>query len=158
MFDLNAFRAASLSPRQATVSVPDLQHFFPDGATAEWTVRGLTGEEIARANDSSARYQIVAAAIAALAASSAAKEGQVEAMQSLLGYGTEVPEDLAKRLDHLVFGSVTPVIDRDIAVRIFSAFPMVGYQLTNKILELTGLGADLGKVPLSTASPASVLP
>ena len=47
-FDLNRFRAADLSPRQVTVPVPDLAFFFPEGVKPVWTVRGLTGEEIAR--------------------------------------------------------------------------------------------------------------
>lgn len=106
---------------------------------------GLTGEEIARCNESNARHATVAAAVQALANSAAAKADTVDALQSLLGYGTDVPEDLAKRFDHLTFGSVQPAIDRALAVKLFAAYPIVAYTLTNKILELTGLGPDLGK-------------
>jgi hypothetical protein len=153
-FDLNAFRGAALSPREATVPVPDLSAFFPDGVEPVWTVRGLTGEEIARANESSARYATIAAAVDALAAAGAAKADQVESLKTLIGYGNEVPNDLAKRFDHLTFGSVEPAIDRESAVKLFSAYPIIAYTLTNKILELTGLGPDLGKAPVSTATPA----
>lgn len=152
-FDLERFRSAVLSPRQATLPVPDLAAWFADGETAEWTVRGLTGEEIARSNDNPSRAGTIAAAIQALANGAALKADQTEAMQTLLGYGADVPEDLAKRFDHLTYGSVAPAIDRPLAVRLFAAYPVVAYQLTNKILELTGMGPDLGKAPHSTAAP-----
>lgn len=144
-FNLEQFRGAALTPRQATVRVPDLAAFFADGAEPVWIVRGLTGEEIARSTDSSARHATITAAVQALANSAAAKAETVEAMQSLLGYGTDVPEDLAKRFDHLTYGSVSPVIDRALAVKLFASYPIVAYTLSNKILELTGLGPDVGK-------------
>jgi len=153
-FDLNRFRSASLTPRQAAVPVPDLEPWF-DGASPVWTVRGLTGEEIARANEANQRSVLIASAVEALASAAAAKTDQTEAIKTLIGYGTETPSDLAKRFDHLVFGSVDPAIDREIAVRLFATYPIVAYTLTNKILELTGLGPDLGKAPASTPIPAS---
>ena len=144
-FDLERFRGTALVPRQATVPVPDLAAFFADDAEPVWTVRGLTGEEIARCNEAQARHATITAAVQALANSAAAKSDTVDALQSLIGYGTDVPEDLAKRFDHLTFGSVAPAIDRALAVKLFAAYPIVAYTLTNKILELTGLGPDVGK-------------
>lgn len=157
-FDLNRFRAASLAPRQASVPVPDLASFFDDGAEPVWVVRGMDGEEVARSNESTQRHALIANAVDALAAASASKGDQVDAIKTLIGYGTETPAELAKRFDVLVFGSIDPVIDREIAVRLFRAFPIVGYQLTNKILELTGMGADLGKAQHSTPTPESPQP
>lgn len=154
-FDLNRFRATSLTPRQAVVAVPDLAHWY-GGAEPVWTVRGLTGEEIARANEANQRTAMIASAVEALASAAGSKADQTEAMKTLIGYGTETPADLAKRFDHLVAGSVEPQIDREIAVRLFMAYPIVAYTLTNKILELTGLGPDLGKAPDSTPTPASL--
>lgn len=157
-FDLAKFQAASLAPREAAVPVPDLAHFFLDGAEPVWIVRGLTGEQIARSNEANARYAAIAATVQALANTAAAKAETVEALQSLIGYGADVPEDLAKRFDHLVYGSVNPVIDRPTAVRLFSGYPIVAYTLTNKILELTGQGPDVGKSPHSTVTPESKTP
>jgi hypothetical protein len=144
-FDLERFLGAALTPRQIAMPVPDLAPFFAEGAEPVWVVRGLTGEEIARCNESNARHATIAAAVQALANSAAAKADTVEAMQSLIGFGTDVPEDLAKRFDHLTYGSVEPQIDRALAVKLFASFPIVAYQLSNKILELTGLGPDVGK-------------
>lgn len=151
-FDLNRFRAATLGPRQEPVAVPDLAAWFDAGAEPVWIVRGMTGEEIARANDSAKRTQLFAATVEALA--SAAKSEQADALMSLMGV-SDVPDDLAKRFDYLTFCSVDPVISREDAVRMFAYYPIVAYQLTNKILELTGLGPDLGKVPPSTETPPS---
>lgn len=150
-FDLQRFRAASLAPRQQLVQVPELEDFFGEGVSPVWTVRGLTGEEIARSNNSSERVKLFAATVDALA--SAARSEQSEALKAMMGV-TDVPEDLAKRFDHLTYGSVDPKISREDAVKMFAAYPVVAYTLTNKILELTGLGPDLGKAPHSTDSPA----
>lgn len=155
MFDLQRFSGdcRSLIPRQARVPVPDLAHWFSDGAEPVWTVRGLTGAEIAKANDAASRTKLFAATVEALA--SAAHSDQADALKSLLGADGEPPEDLAKRFDHLTFGSVDPAISRESAVLLFSAFPVVAFQLTNKILELTGQGPDLGKLQRSTAEAMS---
>lgn len=150
-FDLERFRTLTLTPRQAQVPVAELAPLFGEAAPV-WTVRGLTGEELARANDASARAKLYAATVEALA--SAAHSEQAEALKTLMGVN-EVPEDLAKRFDHLTFGSVEPAISREDAVRLFASHPIVAYQLTNKILELTGQGADLGKALHSTESPTS---
>lgn len=154
MIDLSALRNANLAPRERDVPVPDLGVFFPEGEEPIWRVRGLTGEEIARANEASQRHTLIGHAVEALA-SAAAKEEQVDALRTLIGYGRSVPDDMAKRLDHLVAGSVAPTIDRELAVRLFQGFPIVAYKLTNVILELTGLGPDLGKLPPSTPTPES---
>lgn len=152
-FDRERFRFADLAPRQAAVPVADLAFFFPEGEDPVWTVRGLTGEEIARANAASQRQAVLLEAVEALSSAAALRDDRVEALKSLLGHGAETPEDLAKRFDHLIFGSVDPVVDREMAVKLFAAYPIVGYTLTNKILELTGLGPDLGKAPPSTPTP-----
>ena len=153
-FNMNRFRqeAGQLKPRTADVAVPDLQYWFGD-APAVWTVRGLTGREIAIANDVERRAKTYLAAAEAFA--SAARSDQADALKALFGADGSVPEDLAKRFDHLTFGSVEPAISREDAVALFAAHPIVAYQLSNKVLELTGLGPELGKAPHSTAAPMS---
>jgi hypothetical protein len=56
-----------------------------------------------------------------------------------------VPDDVAKRIEHLVLGSVDPVCTPDLAVRLCETYPVEFYQLTTKILELTGKGQEPGK-------------
>lgn len=152
-FDQLRFQQATLAPRQETVWTRELASFFAPGVDPVFTVRGLTGEELARANDIQARQQRLAAHIDALSVTGGGDAR--EALRSLLGYGDDVPEELAKRLDYLVYGCVEPAMDRPTAVKLFAAYPIIGYTLTNKILNLTGLGADVGKAPPSTPTPPS---
>lgn len=140
--------AAGLSARTEKIPVPDLKHWFEEGEEAVWEVKGLTGEEWARANDITGRLDMYRAVIEALA--SEVRASQTEALKTMMGV-SDVPQDLAKRFDHLVFGSVYPKVSRENAVMIFRLYPYVGYLLTNKILELSGQGPDLGKLQCSSA-------
>ena len=151
MFDAQRFMTAPLAARTADVPVPDLRAWFGDDPPV-WVVRGLTGEEIARANEATDRSAKLRAAMEAMLSAGAARK---EAFAALLGTGDDLPDDLIKRFDHLVAGSVQPPVDREMAIRLFALFPVVAYQLTNKILELTGLGADVGKAPGSGPIPES---
>lgn len=149
-FDVEMFRHAEFSHRKAQISVPNLTPFFPDGGPPIWTVRGLSGEEIARSNESSARNAGIAAA---LYNSISGKTNIIEAIELLIGYRPDVPEDLAKRIEHMSFGSVSPVLDRPLVVKLFAVYPAEAYILSQKIIELTGLGAELGKALPSTPAP-----
>jgi len=154
-FDLARFmsEARSLKPREAVVQVPDLAHWFAEDAKPEWTVRGLTGVEIATANEASSRVKMFAATVEALA--SAAHSDQADALKSLMGADGEPPKELIKLFDHLTFGSINPAISREAAILLFATYPIVAYQLANKIFELTGIGPDLGKAQNSTDAPMS---
>lgn len=145
-FNLEAFRASSIAPREKDIPVPELAAFFAEGIEPVWRIRGLTGEQVARARESGVRYKAIAVAVQALTSQSAQKAEKVEAMEAMIGYGTDVPEDLAQRFDHLEFGSVEPKIDHADAVRLFAGHAFVAYKLTNEILMLTGAGPDPGKV------------
>lgn len=152
MFDLQRFSQAALNPRTAEIAVPDLRAFFAPDDAPVWTVRGLTGDEIARANEATDRTAKLRAAMEAMLNAGAARK---DAFAALLGTGDDVPDDLIKRYEHLIAGSVEPPCDRELAIKLFAAFPVVAFQLTNKILELTGLGADPGKAPGSGPIPVS---
>jgi len=151
-FDLERFMrdAGTLSAPTAKIPVPDLAHWFEEGEEPIWEVKGLTGEEWARANDITGRLDMYRAVIEALA--SEVRASQTDALKTMMGV-SDVPQDLAKRFDHLVFGSVHPKVSREGAVLIFKLYPYVGYLITNKILELSGQGPDLGKLQCSTTAP-----
>ena len=82
---------------------------------------------------------------------------KAEAIRGAMGLSAdEVPADVSRRIEMLTWGSVSPVLGmdgRDVAVRLGENFPTLFYQLTNRILELTGSGAELGKPKRSTAKP-----
>jgi len=137
-FDAKKFLKTKWTARAEEVPVPDLAAFFPDGAKPVWKVRGLTGQELGRANEAAERMKNVAAILEGLA-SGAAKE-QTEALKDLLGVGGQTPQDIAKRLEHLVIGSVDPKCTPDLAVRLCETFPVEFFQITNRIVQLTGQG------------------
>jgi hypothetical protein len=73
------------------------------------------------------------------------KQEQTKAIREALGLTGDTPGEIAKRLELLVAGSVSPKIDLSAAVKLAEAFPIEFMVLTNKISELTGKGADLVK-------------
>ena len=156
-FDLTKFAAADFTARTEDVPVPDLAPFFGDGDPAVWTVRGLTGAELARVNEATDAAKNLEALAEALA--SPAGREKAGALRSLLGLadgaGADVPQDLVKRIEMLRAGSVAPVADRQLAVRLADVYPVEFYQLTNAITRLTGQGKILGKPAGSGETPES---
>jgi uncharacterized protein YidB (DUF937 family) len=144
--DLHKFLGASFSPREATVEVPELSDFFADGEKAEWTVRSLTAAEMGRAELAAEKG---VENIKALVEAMAGKGEKAEALRKAMGISqAETPADVSRRIEMLTAGSVSPELgmeSRDVAVRLAEVHPTVFYKLTNKILSLTGQGAELGK-------------
>lgn len=138
-FDVTKFGATKFKDRTADVPVPELQKFFGEGEKAIWTVKGLTAEEIAIANDAKKVNDNIESVITGL--SSRLPAEKAEAVKDLIGVVTDkVPADVVWRISMLVSGSVNPKCDQQMAVKLGSSKGMVFYRLTNKILELTGRG------------------
>ena len=142
-FDVKAFMRTKYQSRIVEVPVPDLRDFFAEGADPVWKVRGLTGQELGRANEAVEKNRTVAAIVKGLAGQS--EKEKIQAIQSLLGTGSGAPDDVAKRIELLTMGSVDPPCSQDLAVKLCEVFPVEFYQLTTKILELTGKGHEPGK-------------
>jgi hypothetical protein len=145
--DIAKFIADPLSPRTATIPVPELQSYFAKDEKPEWTVRGLSGVELGRIKQSvSSAAQETTKALIAVAVGEGDK---AEALRKAMGISKEdTPEDIAYRIGVLVAGSVSPEIgddNRDVAVKLAEAFPTIFYTLTTKILALTGQGNEVGK-------------
>lgn len=149
--DLQKFLNDSLAARQATVEVPELTEYFGEHEPHEWVVKGLTAAELGRANQSAEEGQDT---LRSLIEAFAGEGDKAEALRNAAGISVEeVPKDVARRIEMLVSGSVSPEIgynNRDVAVKLAEAFPTIFYNLTNKILSLTGMGAELGKQKRST--------
>lgn len=149
-FDLKRFKQTKWQPRQEAVEVPDLRDFFTglkEGEVPAFVVRGLNGKELGAASEAATKGKDVAAVVAAIAGGTS-KEKAKEVLD-LLGLGGDTPPDIAKRLHHLVAGSVEPKLEMDGALAICKAFPVEFYALTNKIHVLTGQGHLPGKPPAS---------
>jgi hypothetical protein len=144
-FNTSAFMTQKFARREDEVEIKDstLLEFFPEGKKAVWKIQGLTADELARCDSAAETYEKVAAVAKGLAGDNAAKI--TEAIQKILGTGTDVHTEVVRRQEHLIYGSVSPKITKPMAVRIAEVAPVEFFAITNKILELTGLGQIAGK-------------
>jgi len=145
-FDKNAFMRQTFKPRTELVDVPALKAWFSsenddEKTVPKWEVRGQTASEIAKSFDSASKVKNLDAIVKAISSSSI----QVDELRKAIGISDDVPEDIIKRLEQLVACSVDPVVDMPLAVKLAETFPIEFYQLTNKIVELTGMGMDFQK-------------
>ena len=148
-FDINRFMNQKFSPRTEDVPVPDLKAFFDKKEKTVITVRGLTGEELARVNEHVEKYRAVGKLIENFVSGKDAEK--ISAIKESMGITDKVPEDFAKRLQMLVTGSVSPQFVQDQAVKLARVFPIEFYSLTNTIIRLTGQGSLPGESVPSTA-------
>ena len=143
-FDANRFLQAKLSARTRTVKVPALAEWFGDDADkAEWIVRGLSANELAKVNEAEARNRRADALAEAMTDGS--RSEIVKELQYALGRGKDTRPDLARRLEMLTLGSVEPKCLEEVAVRLAEKFPTQFFELTNAVLELTGRGSETEK-------------
>ena len=140
-FDVNKFLNSNLSPRTERVSVSGLAPFFPEGEEPLWEIRGLTASEIAKGNEAASKNKNVDSIVKAITSNSSNEK--VKEFRKAFGVSDDVPADVVKRIEQLVMGSVSPSVDTQLAVKIADAFPIEFYDLTNKILRLSGMGMEL---------------
>jgi len=142
MFNNKEFMNAKLSPRTEEVNVKELKDWFSDNDPI-WTVNGLSHKQLAIAEERSTGDGLNTL----VDAMSGNNKEQADAIRKLVGLDKGVPKDTAKRLELLVAGSVNPEIELDIAIKLATNFPTVFVQLTNTILQLTGLGSEVKVKP-----------
>lgn len=154
-FDARLFMRTDFKERTEAVKLPDLAPFFGgDAEAATWTVRGLTGIELAQVNEAASLARNLDALVGAL--TSETRRDKIETLRAVLGiHAGDVPEDIVKRIEMLCLGSIEPRVERDVVIRIARVYPIEFYQLTNAITRLTGMGQDPGKSNGSGATPAS---
>ncbi|MFH0995797.1 MAG: hypothetical protein V1844_09915 [Pseudomonadota bacterium] len=141
-FKAKEFDKAKFEPRTADVPVPGMQEWF-DGPPI-WKVRGLSGNELGKCNELAERNRKTIVDIAkALIQNSSAETSA--AIQDLVGLSDDVPQDVARRIEYLMAGSVDPDCTLERAVLLNTAFPVEFRIVTEKIFELTGLGHTPGK-------------
>ncbi len=152
-FDAKKFLKTKFMHRTEDVPVPDLAAFFPEGARPVWRVRGLTGHELGRSNEAAARNKSILAILEGI--TSAMSKDTTQAIRELIGTDGSTPQDVAKRIEQLVIGSVDPECTQELAVRLCEVKPIEFWALTNMIVRLTGLGQMPGKQEPSGETPKS---
>ena len=142
-----------MQAREAKVKVspPDACEWFGK----EWVVRGLTAAELARAREAGERHDAVKSLVQAMAGDG----DKAKAIRDAMGLSDEqIPADISRRIEMLTYGSVEPKLGvdlREVSVKVAESYPTLFYELTNRILELTGSGAELGKRKRSTRTQPS---
>jgi len=138
-FRMKEYKKARFAPRIENLPLPDLADWF-DG-TAEWTVKGLNGNELAHCKEMAARNRKTITAIL----ETLTTEDAVTAVKCMTGTDGAVPMDIALRMELLVAGSLEPACDIELAAKLNMAHPAEFQILTKKIMRLTGLGYAPGK-------------
>jgi len=135
--------AEKYTAREKKVPVPDLKQFFGEKEKPVWIVRGLTAIEIARAQAVADKRDLSKAILEGLLTLRAAEVK--DAITKLVGRSDEIPEDMAKKIEHLVIASVNPVCSEDMALKISKVAPTTFFTLANEIWKLSGQGMSPGK-------------
>jgi hypothetical protein len=142
-FDAQKFLSTSFVPRTEEVKMPELGAFFQEGEAPIFLVQGLTGEELALVHEAAEKNKNVAAILEGII--SPAARDKVDAIRKAIGITESVPNEIAKRLEIIIKGCVSPRLDLETAVKICKCFPIDFYVITNTINKLTGSGFVEGK-------------
>ena len=154
MFDVKQFMTTQFAAREEDVPVPDLQDFFPDGEKAVWRVRGITGPEYGVVNETAQQNRkSLAEAIEKMVATLSPKD--VDSVATLVRDPERVTDELAKRLEMFVIGSVAPAADMELAIKVCRVCPIEFFDITNVINRLTGMGSEAKKKPAPSGKTAT---
>ena len=141
-FDKSRFLAQRMVPREDFVKVPDLAEFFDNGDDPLWKVRGLTGQELGKAQVATDKNKDIRAILEGL--SSKNSKRITASIKGLVDPDT--PVDVAKRIAMFSMGSVDPPGSEELAIKVCREFPVDFFTITTKILELTGRGHTAGEL------------
>jgi hypothetical protein len=155
-FDAKKFLETKFEPRTKKYPVPQLKDWFPEGEKAVWIIKSIGAADIGRADESVGNEAITDKILTALTAMNSADV--VDKIKELMGKSGDKPKTIAKRIYHLMYGSVDPVCTLELAVRLCDNFPVLFLELTNEILMLSGQGFEPGKSPPSGKTQKSKSP
>lgn len=141
---ITTFMGTKFERRQKTVRLPELKGFFPDGRHPDFIVQGLNGPEMAKSLEAARKYKDISGLIDGILSNNSKEK--IEAIKESLGITAKVPEEITKRIEQLVMGSVDPKFTQEAAVKFCENYPVEFYTLTNAIVELTGRGHEPGKL------------
>jgi len=140
-FDVNKFVNTKFQPRQAEITVESLKDFFDEGDKPSFVVRGLTGIELGLVNEAVEKTTIVNEVVEKLFSKN--PKEKVEGAFEGLGLGESTPVDIVKRIEMFKLAVVEPKgVNQEFALKFCHRFPVEFFNITNKILELTGKGQE----------------
>ena len=144
-----------LSPGPRTFKIEELRDWF-GGDEPVFTVRGLSGIELAQALESAQTTQSRAELAEALL--DGTDGAKVDAVKEAFGLGTGVPDELIRYHELVIRGTVEPRLSRDLSVKLAERFPVDHKQLALRILALTGQGQAVKKKPSDSSETLKSAP
>ena len=147
---IDRFQRAEFMARTESVEIAALAEFFDPGEAPVFVVRNLSAIELHKALEAGSRQKQIDGVIKAISS----QKDQIEQIRRALGLSADTPGEIAKRIEMLVAGCVSPLIDHATAAKLAEVCPVEFYDLTNRITALTGQGASRVK-PLPSSLPTS---
>lgn len=139
-FDGKKFSDVKFEQRTTEIEVKELAAFFNVDEKPVFKVRGLSGKELGvidqlvKGNFDSARLTVIKALI-----SEAAKD-KIDGIAEIVGGNEEVAVETRKRMEYIAKGLIEPELDFAAIDKLCIYYPAVFIEISNKIIELTGLG------------------
>lgn len=143
-FDIKKFINERFEPRTFDYPVPVLKPWFSNGKKPVWKIRSIDAAEIGRADEAVANEGLTTQILEAVTSMNSPEVAAK--IKDLMGKSGDKPKTIAKRIYHLMYGSVDPKCDLELAVKLCDTFPVTFYELTNEILSLSGQGFEPGKL------------
>lgn len=138
-FNTKQFLKQKFEARTEEVEVKALAPYFPEGEEPVFSVRGLDGHELAKAEEAKQRIDLSGKTLESFLSGTPAEK--IEALKKQYGLSDDIPMETAKRIEMLVIGAVNPKVDLELAAKLVETFPIEFYQITNAITRLTGMGS-----------------
>lgn len=135
--------AAQFKQREDEVPVPLLKDFFGKNEKPVWKIRGLDGNEIARAKEASEKFKNIKAVFDGLVSKSEKKKA--EAIRELYGLTGDPPKDIAFRAELFKLGSLEEGTDYPLATKLCQVSYRSFYAITDQIHTISELGYIEGK-------------
>lgn len=149
MFDTTKFNNARFETRTKSIEVPLLKDFFQDGEDVVWNIRALSSEDLAIANLAKEKNQNIGQILVAMMGGVA--KDKAEAVKEMVGINDNLPDDIVKRIEILLLGSVdldaTDPQSRETVIKLSQFYPGTFMRLTNAIYELSGEGPQVAGKP-----------
>ena len=146
-FDLKAFERIDVKRRTEEVPVPELVELFGEDKPV-FIVQNLDAPEIMKVEVSAQSNDRMIELVKGLF--SKVEKEKINAIQELAGIPADLDPSYIKCLTRIELGLVTPKLDRQAIIKIGKASNEVFYRINQKIKDLSGKGAELGKLQAST--------
>lgn len=140
-FLTDKFANAKFEPRTEEIDVPFMRDFFEEGREPKFIIRGLNAVELNTTIEANTKQKSIDNIVKAITTD----RDQIQSVRKALGMSGDIPAEIAKRIETFVLGCVSPQFNHSMAVKFAEAFPIEFYDITNKILNLTGMGGSYVK-------------